>query len=70
MDEKDLMFIEGEQRRKYAAKHGISSLINMYHGMPWNDEKSEQVYKICNDKNITWEQYYGIKDKNAPNILY
>ena len=70
MEEKDLDFIERDVRRKYIAKHGLSSPINMYHGMPWKGERAEKVYKICNDKGITWEEYYGIKDLNAPNIIY
>lgn len=70
MEEKDLDFIEGVERRKYAAKHGLSSLINMYHGLPWIGEEAERVYKICNDKGITWEEYYGIKNKNASNRIY
>ena len=70
MEEKDLDFIEGDERRKYAAKHGLSSLINMYHGMPWKGEEAEKVYKICNDKGIPQEEYYGIKNRNAPNIIY
>lgn len=52
--------IDGKERKKYAETRGINSLINMYHGLPWNDDEAERVYKICNDKGITWEQYYGI----------
>ena len=52
--------IDGKERRKYAETRGINSLINMYHGLPWNDDEAERVYKICNDKGITWEQYYNI----------
>lgn len=52
--------INGEERQKYAQTHGVGSLINMYHGLPWNDTESERVYKICNDKGITWEEYYKI----------
>lgn len=58
----ELEYIDGKERKKYAEKHGVSSLINYYHGLPWNDEKSEKVYAICNEKNITWQQYYGIKE--------
>ena len=60
--------VEGEERRKYAQAHGINSLINMFHGLPWNDEESERVYRICNEREITWEEYYGI-DKNR-NVIY
>ena len=56
--------IEGEERKKYAKKHGINSLINYFHGLPWNNEESERVYKICNNKGITWEEYYNINVKN------
>lgn len=59
-----LQLIKGKERQKYAQKHGIDKLINIYHGLPWNDEKSEKVYKICNEQNISWEQYYGIKKHN------
>lgn len=61
-----LDFIEGEERRKYAKNHGVDSLINYYHFLPWNDAESERVYGICNKKGITWEEYYGLtnKDKN------
>lgn len=57
--------IKGDERKKYAKKHGISSLLNYYHGLPWNDQESEKVYKICNDKNITWEKYYNFNKKNV-----
>ena len=57
--------IEGKYRRKYAEKHGLSSLINYFHDLPWNDAESERVYKICLEKNITWEKYYGRAPKNA-----
>lgn len=60
-----LDYITGKERRKYAEKHGISSLINLYHGLPWNDKESERVYKICNQRGITWEKYYGAKQKDA-----
>lgn len=60
----DLSFIEGTERRKYAKIHGPGSLINYYHGLPWNDEESERVYKICNQKKITWEEFYKLKDKD------
>lgn len=60
-----LNYIDGDERKKYAKKHGISSLINYYHGLPWNDAESEKVYKICNERNITWEKYYGIKKTKA-----
>lgn len=62
-----LQMIEGKERRKYAKKHGVNSLVNMYHDLPWNDAESERVYKICNDKGITWEEYYGIKKKDILN---
>lgn len=55
-----LKHIKGEERKKYALKHGPSALINFYHGLPWNDAESERVYKICNEKGITWEKYYGL----------
>lgn len=58
-----LDYIDGKERRKYAEKHGISSLINYYHGLPWNDKESERVYKICNEKGITWEKHYNISLK-------
>jgi hypothetical protein len=58
--------IEGEYRRKYAKKYGIGSLINYFHGLPWNDDESEKAYKICLDNGITWEEYYRIgKDKEV-----
>lgn len=60
-----LKMIEGKERKKYAMTHGIGSLINMYHGLPWNDEESERVYKICNDKGITWEEYYEIPEHDG-----
>lgn len=60
----ELELIKGKERRKYAKTHGIDKLINIYHGLPWNDEKAEKVYKICNDKNISWEEYYGIKERD------
>lgn len=63
VNEELLKYIEGKERRKYAKKHGISSLINMYHGLPWNDAESERVYKICNNKGITWEKYYKIPNE-------
>lgn len=56
--------ITGKERRKYAEKHGIGSLINMYHGLHWNDQESERVYGICNRKGITWQEYYKIDTKN------
>lgn len=64
MDKEILNLIEGTERRKYAEKHGLSSLINMFHFLPWNDAESERVYKICNEKGITWEKYYGLKKDN------
>ena len=67
MEKEIIDLIEGKERQKYAMKHGVSSLINLFHCLPWNDDESERVYKICNDKGITWEQYYGIKKKN---VLY
>ena len=57
-----LKYVDGKERKIYAKKHGIKSLINIYHGLPWNDKESERVYKICNEKNITWETYYNIKN--------
>lgn len=65
VDEFVLSLIEGENRREYARKHGISSLINYFHYLPWNDEESERVYKICNEKNITWEEYYKLSKKGS-----
>lgn len=62
-----LSTIKGSERKKYATTHGINSLINAYHGLPWNDREAERVYKICNEKGITWEQYYG---KTVNNVLY
>ncbi len=61
-------FVEGEERKKYAKKYGISSLINYFHGLPWNNEESEKVYKECNEKGITWEDFYGITKNN--NFVY
>lgn len=63
ISENILKMIDGQERQKYAKKHGISSLINMYHGLHWNDAESERVYKICNDKGITWQEYYKIPKK-------
>lgn len=63
MVEDILVFIEGKERRKYAKKHGISSLINYFHGLPWKGEKAEKIYKICNDQNIKWEEYYNTSTK-------
>ena len=63
----DILGIKGE-RRKYAQKYGIDALINYFHGFHWNDEESERVYKICNEKGITWEDYYGI-DKDKKNRM-
>lgn len=60
-----LDLIKGKERRRYAEKHGISSLINSFHGLPWNDKESERVYKICNNRNITWQEYYGVKNKEV-----
>lgn len=57
-------YIEGEQRKKYAKKHGPGSLINNYHNLPWKGPEAERVYKICNEKGITWQKYYGIKEKD------
>lgn len=68
VDEFVLSLIEGEERKKYAKTHGIASLINVFHGLPWNDSESERVYKICNDKKITWEEYYGINKKKK--VIY
>lgn len=65
VDDYVLSLIKGEERRKYAKIHGLSSLINYFHGLPWNDEESERVYKICNDKGITWEQYYKVPKKEV-----
>lgn len=56
----ELEFITGKERREYAKKHGPNSLINMFHGLHWNDSESERVYAICNKKGITWEKYYGL----------
>ena len=64
VDEKILELVKGKERKKYARKHGISALINMYHDLPWNDAESERVYKICNQKKITWEEFYKLKDKD------
>lgn len=61
VDDAVLSLITGKERKKYAKKHGISSLINFYHGLPWIGAESERVYAICNQKNITWEEYYGVK---------
>lgn len=55
--------IEGEERKKYAKRHGVSSLINYYHFLPWKGKEAERIYKICNQKGITWEEYYGLTDK-------
>lgn len=63
----DILGIKGE-RRKYAKKHGVNALIGMFHGLHWNDEESERVYKICNTKGITWEEYYKI-DKSKK-VIY
>lgn len=63
VDERLLVLVKGEHRREYARRHGLSSLITKYHWLPWNDEESERVYKICNDKGITWEEYYGLPKK-------
>lgn len=65
VNESILQLIDGQERRKYAKKHGIGALINYYHGLPWDDDESEKVYKICNDKGITWEEYYGLKPKKT-----
>lgn len=62
-----LNLVDGKERRKYAKTHGCGSLINMYHGLPWNDAESERVYKICNQQKITWEDYYRI---HRPNVIY
>ena len=47
-----LSTIKGSERKKYATTHGINSLINAYHGLPWNDKEAERVYKICNENCI------------------
>lgn len=64
VDDKLLDLIEGKHRKEYAKKHGINSLINMFHGLPWNNDESEKVYEICNKKGITWEEYYNISIKD------
>lgn len=61
-------YIEGKERKRYAKKYGCDSLINYFHGLPWNDEESERVYKICLDEGITWEDFYGISKNN--NFVY
>lgn len=58
-------FVEGKYRQQYAKKHGLNSLINYFHDLPWNDEESERVYKLCLEKDITWEKYYGYAPKNV-----
>lgn len=60
----DAIGVKGE-KRKYVKKHGLSSPINCFHGLPWDNEESERVYKICNERNITWEEYYHIKDEES-----
>lgn len=65
MENEILMLIEGKERRAYAKEHGVESLINMFHGLPWNDSESERVYAICNKKKITWQEYYKIKEKKS-----
>lgn len=55
----DALEIRGE-RRKYAKKYGVDALIGVFHGLPWKDEKAEEVYQICNERGITWQEYYGI----------
>ena len=59
--EYELSLIDGEERKKYAKKHGIGSLINLYHGLPWDDNESEKIYKY----GITWEQYYNFKSDSV-----
>ncbi len=67
--EKELVdIIEGEERRKYAAKHGIYSLMYTFLTKR-NDEESEKIYKICNEKGITWEEYLGIDPEKMKNII-
>ena len=68
VDDRILALIEGEEKRKYIMTHGLYSAINAFHGLPWNDEEAERVYKICNEKGITWQEYYGIKDQSG--IIY
>lgn len=63
--EYELSLIDGEERKKYAKKHGIGSLINLYHGLPWDDNESEKIYKYCNEHGITWEQYYNFKSDSV-----
>lgn len=63
-----LQYIEGEERKKYAKKHGVNSLINYFHGLHWNDKESERVYGICNKRGITWQEYYEIGKRDG--VIY
>ena len=63
----DLLELTGE-KRKYAKQHGLDALIGAFQGLPWNDEEAERVYKICNEKGITWQEYYGVKEKKG--VIY
>ena len=56
----DAMGLTGE-KRKYVKKHGLGSSIWSFCGLDCSPEEAERVYKICNDKGITWEEYYHVK---------
>lgn len=60
--EQILDLIKQPYRRKYAEKHGIESLMNIFDTCHWKDAKAEEIYKYCLDNNIKWEKYLKIKD--------
>ena len=54
----DILEIKGE-RKKYAQVHGIDSLPNRFNNNFWNDE---DMFKKCNEKGITWQEYLGVDE--------
>lgn len=61
----DALELEGE-RRKYAKKRGIEALADPLTNRHWNDE---EMYRICNEKGITWQEYFGMSEKKEEGVL-
>ncbi len=67
-EEELIGIVDGEEGRKYAAKHGIYSLMSKFLSSR-SLEESEKIYKICNENDITWEKYLGIDPEKRKNVL-
>lgn len=61
----DALELEGE-RRIYAKKYGISALADPLSNRHWNDE---EMYKICNERGITWQEYFRKSEKKEEGVL-